>query len=53
MVLDPRGRVSDTITIRDAIAKKGSGRHIPVHQDLRRALNSLWQQSEPFGPVVR
>jgi integrase/recombinase XerD len=53
MVLDARGQVGDTITIRDAIAKKGSGRRIPLHPDLGRALNSLWRQSEPFGPVVR
>jgi integrase len=53
MVLDSRGQVSETITIRDAIAKKGSGRRIPLHPDLRRALSSLWRQSEQFGPVVR
>ena len=38
MVLDVRGQISDTISIRDAIAKKGSGRRVPMHQELRRAL---------------
>jgi integrase len=53
MVLDVRGQVSDTITIRDAIAKKGSGRRVPMHQELRRALHTLKGQSEPSGPIVR
>src|SRR4051794_30607570 len=41
MVLDPRGRVGRVLTIEDRIAKKGSGRRLPVHEDLRRALISL------------
>ena len=53
MVLDARGQIGDTITIRDAIAKKGSGRRIPMHQDLRQALNTLKGRSEPSGPVIR
>jgi integrase len=53
MVLDVRGQVSETITIRDTIAKKGSGRRIPLHPELRKALNILWRQSDPFGPVIR
>ena len=53
MVLDVRGQISDTITIRDAIAKKGSGRRVQMHQDLRRALHTLKVQSEPLGPIVR
>jgi integrase len=53
MVLDTRGQVGDTITIRDAIAKKGSGRRVPMHQDLRWALKTLKSRSEPSGPVIR
>jgi integrase/recombinase XerD len=53
MVLDVRGQVTDTITIRDAIAKKGSGRRIPVHNELRRALVALQRRFEGPGPVVR
>jgi integrase len=53
MVLDVRGQISDTIAVRDAIAKKGSGRRVPMHQDLRRALHTLKGKSEPLGPIVR
>jgi integrase/recombinase XerD len=53
MVLDARGQVADTMTIRDAIAKKGSGRRIPMHPELRRALIRLNSISEGSGPVVR
>ena len=53
MVLDARGKVGDTITIRDAIAKKGSGRRVPMHPSLRRALIALRRQSDAVGPVVR
>jgi integrase/recombinase XerD len=53
MVLDVRGQIADTVTIRDAIAKKGSGRRIPMHPELRRALVRLKPMSEDSGPVVR
>jgi integrase/recombinase XerD len=53
MVLDARGRVSETIQIHDSIAKKRGGRRIPMHPDLRRALVILTQKSEPIGPVIR
>ena len=38
MVLDATGRISRSITIPDRIAKMGSGRTIPMHPELRRAL---------------
>ena len=41
MVLDDRGRVGRTIEIDDAIAKKGSGRRVPLHPELRAALETL------------
>jgi integrase len=53
MVLDPLGRVSGTINVRDVIAKKRGGRRIPMHPDLRRALAQLAQTTEPVGPVIR
>jgi integrase len=53
MVLDARGRVSDTIHVRDVIAKKRRGRRIPMHPDLRRALEKLALTVEPVGPVIR
>ena len=53
MVLDARGKVADVLAIHDAIAKKRGGRRIPMHADLRRALQGLLRSSEPSGPVVR
>lgn len=41
MVLDDRGRVGDVIAIHSSIAKKGSGRRVPIHVDLKRALVAL------------
>lgn len=38
MVLDPRGKVSTTLTIANTIAKNGRGRILPTHPDLRAAL---------------
>lgn len=42
MVITDNGEISDTIDIRSAIAKKGSGRRIPVHPTLQHALADLW-----------
>ena len=53
MVLDARGRVTDMISVRDAIAKKRSGRRIPAHPALRQALTALLKVSEPAGPIIR
>ena len=53
MVLDAQRRVSDTLCVRDAIAKKRTGRRIPLHQDLRRALGQLARTTTPIGPVIR
>jgi len=54
MVLDAQGRVSGTINVRDAIAKKRGGRRIPMHPDLRRALERLaCSGHSPIGPVIR
>jgi integrase len=53
MVLDAQGRVSGTINVRDAIAKKHGGRRIPMHPDLRIALERLARTAEPVGPAIR
>jgi integrase len=42
MVMTDNGDISDTIDIRSAIAKKGSGRRIPMHPSLKQALAELW-----------
>src|ERR1700674_2305332 len=53
MVLDAQGRVSGTLNVRDVIAKKRGGRRIPMHPELRRALERLARTREPVGPVIR
>ena len=53
MVLDAQGHVSGTIHVRDVIAKKRGGRRIPMHPDLRRALERLARTTKPIGPVIR
>ena len=52
MVLEPNGRVASSIAIPDTIAKMGSGRRIPMHPDLRKALTKLALPASRIGPVV-
>jgi integrase/recombinase XerD len=52
MVLDAAGSVGGVIELRDEAAKKGSGRIIPLHADLRAALQVL-QEPRIQGSVVR
>lgn len=55
MVLASDKRVSDEITVARSIAKKGSGRRIPLHVELRKAIKRLHQdEGRPAdGPVIR
>ena len=53
MVLDPRGKVANSIAVEARIAKRGSGRRIPMHPDLKAALLKLASMTETHGPVVR
>jgi integrase len=53
MVLDSRGNVGFTLELRNNAAKNGSGRVVPVHPDLRRALIAWREISINCGPVVR
>ena len=46
MVLDPSGRIAPFIEVRDVISKRGAGRRVPMHQDLRRALKA-WMATLP------
>lgn len=46
MVLDPNGQVSAAIDVRASIAKRGTGRRVPMHPKLRRAL-AKWKQELP------
>jgi integrase/recombinase XerD len=53
MVLDPRGEVGTVIELRDHAAKKRSGRLIPIHGELRKALIAWRQMTGSTGPVIR
>ncbi len=52
MVLTDKGKISDAIDIRNAIAKRGSGRRIPMHPDLKEALAKLWRVKHSDTYVV-
>lgn len=53
MVLTPSGAIGTTIELHDRIAKKGSGRSVPIHQDLRKVLEKLRKFSADNGPIIR
>lgn len=53
MVVDSRGRTGRLIELTDAAAKMGSGRRIPLHPELRLALEALRrEQIADDGPVI-
>jgi len=53
MVVDGSGQISGLIELHDDAAKKGSGRLIPIHPDLRHALISWRAVTDGKGPVIR
>jgi len=55
MVLQSTGHISDALTVSRHIAKKGSGRVIPMQLNLRAKLRLLHKEAgKPlFGPVIR
>jgi integrase len=53
MVLEGHGSIGWSLSVYDAIAKKRSGRRIPIHPQLRRALIELSQETGRFGPIIR
>src|ERR1700682_5165150 len=53
MVVDPDGLIAHRIELHDAAAKKRSGRTIPIHPDLRRALHRLRRRTETEGALIR
>ena len=46
MVVDANGRLGETIELHDKAAKKGSGRSIPIHPILGKALEG-WARHQP------
>ena len=53
MVTDPVGNIGAVIALEDRIAKKKSGRVIPLHPDLRDALTTFRNGTGGNGPVIR
>jgi integrase len=53
MVLDPTGEVGQAIELHDCIAKKNSGRRIPVNPALRTALTAWCLLTGDAGRVIR
>lgn len=53
MVLNPDGKVGSRIELPPSAAKKGSGRIIPVHPDLKGALERHGWNTIRNGPVIR
>jgi integrase len=53
MVLTPTAEIGPAIELHDRAAKKSGGRLIPIHPELREALNDLRCLCEAAGPVVR
>jgi integrase len=51
MLTDGSGRIGKLIELRDAVAKKASGRRIPIHPDLASALTE-WRQSRTTSDYV-
>lgn len=41
MVTDAQNRIADSIELQDHATKKGSGRKIPIHADLKAGLNAV------------
>ena len=52
MVTTDNSDISDVIDIRNAIAKRGSGRRIPMHPSLKRALADLWRVRASDAHIV-
>jgi integrase len=52
MVTDPSGAVGGVLELPDHAAKKGSGRVMPLHQELRSALTELRALARTSGPVI-
>ena len=53
MVLDAKGRIAEVMELPARAAKKGSGRRIPLHPELRQALQTLMRRKGHLdGPVA-
>ncbi|WP_181171717.1 tyrosine-type recombinase/integrase, partial [Mesorhizobium sp. B2-6-7] len=53
MLLDPQGKIGKLVVIEDRIAKRQSGRRIPLHPGLKGALTLLRKEGGCDGSVIR
>jgi integrase/recombinase XerD len=53
MMLDAGGEISSQIALANSIAKKGSGRIIPMHPNLAQALKKLSRRTGRTGHVIK
>jgi integrase/recombinase XerD len=53
MVLSAGGEIGTVLELQNHAAKKGSGRSIPLHEDLRQAIAILRRASPGLGPIIR
>ena len=54
MLVEPSGEIGKSLELQSRIAKKGSGRDIPIHPDLHAALLKLGHLSPLLaGPVIQ
>jgi integrase len=53
MVLDPTGEIGQAVELHDRIAKKNSGRRIPVNPTLQTALTAWSLLTGGVGPVIQ
>jgi integrase len=53
MVVDGSGAIAATLELPDRTAKKGSGRRIPIHPELRTALTAWRDLTTGSGPVIK
>ena len=53
MVLNAHGKVGTSIELHNSAAKKGGGRRIPIHPQLRAALSAWLTMTSGDGPVVQ
>jgi integrase len=53
MVTDASGRIGSVIELLDRAAKKGSGRTLPMHLEIKATLRRLRPDAELDGPVLR
>lgn len=52
MMLDANGDLAGCIELRDRVAKKRSGRRIPLHPELRQALSAWRALNKAAGPII-